>query len=141
MNETVATHMARNVLTVQEDDPLSRAAELVLTRRIRHLPVLSGTDRLVGILTDRDIKKALPSPLFKPMPTDYELVFEQTPVSAVMTSDPLTVHPDAPLSEAIQLMVDNKIGAVPVVEESCLVGILTETDALRLCLEKLRGES
>ena len=132
---TVAERMARNVVTIGPDEPLSKAVVLAETRKIRKLPVIEGIDRLVGIITDRDLKRAQPSPWLAHDPSRDKEILDRIPVSKAMTASVLTIHPDAPLTDAIRLLVEHRIGALPVVEEGCLVGILSETDVLRHCLE------
>ena len=134
--KTVASRMSRNVLFVRETDPLRKVVELVVEKKIRHVPVLAEMEQLVGIVTDRDIRRAQPSPLFAQPPSMRE-VFAKTPVSAVMAKDPLTVHPAASIYDTIGLMIEHRFGAIPVVEEGTLVGIFTEIDALRYCIEHI----
>lgn len=131
---TVASRMARDVRFVREQDPLTKAVDLITERRIRHLPVLAELERLVGIVTDRDVKLALPSSLLD-QPPDWREVFDRIPVSRIMTRDPYCIHPDEAIETGISLMIQHRIGCLPVVEEGSLVGILTETDALRFCLD------
>jgi acetoin utilization protein AcuB len=103
---------------------------------IRHLPVVENGD-LKGLVTDRDIRLALiPSPVSTPEDRMYHLgALEQ--VEEIMTSDLITVAPTATIEEAAKLMAQYKIGAVPVVAQGKLVGILTETDILCVFIEML----
>jgi CBS domain-containing protein len=133
----VADRMARNVVFVREHESLNRAAEILQEKRIRHLPVLAELENLVGIITDRDIKLAMPSPLFGQQ-ADWKGLFESVPVSRVMAKELVTVAPDALMQEAVSLMVAHRIGCLPVVEEGSLVGLLTETDAMRHCIEVIQ---
>ena len=111
----------------------------LLTRRFRHVPVLGAEDRLVGILTDRDLRRALPSPLMEIDAAGREALVDDTPVSRVMTKDPTTIEPHATLEQAVGLLLERKIGALPVVDGGKLVGIFTETDALRAFLRMLHA--
>jgi acetoin utilization protein AcuB len=126
-------------VTVREADGLREALEVVVTRRIRHLPVLDEGGRLVGILTDRDIKRTLPSPLIAAAPEEYEAILETTPVSRIMTRDPATVDVDSDITDAVEILVDRRIGGLPVLEGGAVVGMFTKGDALRAYLELLRG--
>lgn len=135
----VRDFMTRNPLTVRESDPLRQAVELVMVRRIRHIPVLSDDGRLVGIVTDRDIKRTLPSPLSSTAPEEHEAILETTPIGRVMTREPSTVEADSELSVAVALLIDRKIGGLPVLEAGKLVGVFTQRDALRGYLKLLRG--
>ncbi|HUT35932.1 MAG TPA: CBS domain-containing protein [Planctomycetota bacterium] len=130
--------MHAEVITLQADEPLMRAVELTTAEHIRHLPVLDG-DRLVGMLSVGDIKHATPSPLVEGSQAEYHQVFHETPVSRIMRRCPITAGPEASLAEIVRLMVENKIGAVPVVEGGKLVGIVSELDVLRAFLEVLKA--
>jgi acetoin utilization protein AcuB len=129
--------MTRDAVCLRDTAPLREAVELVIGRHIRHMPVLDATGRLVGIATDRDVKRALPSPLSATAADEYEAILDTTPLSRVMTREPLTVSPDASMAEAVRLLLDNRIGGLPVVEGGRLVGILTERDVLRACVDLL----
>ena len=101
------------------------------------MPVVDAAGRLVGIVTDRDVRRALPSPLMDADPTERDAMVDNTPVSRVMTREPLTVEPGSPLTAAVRLICERKIGALPVVDDGRLVGIFTQTDALRAFLDVL----
>jgi len=128
--------MATDVITLQAHEPLIRAVELTTAEHIRHLPVLDG-EELVGILSIKDIKHATPSPLVEGSEAEYRRVFHETPVSRIMRRCPLTASPDDSLAGVVRLMVDNKVGAVPVVERGRLVGIVSELDVLGVFLKVL----
>jgi acetoin utilization protein AcuB len=133
----VADRMARDIVFVREHESLRRVAELLHEKGIRHLPVLAELENLVGIVTDRDIKLAMPSPLFG-QDADWQGLFEEVAVSRVMAKDLITVSPDALMQEAVSLMIAHRVGCLPVVEEGSLVGLLTETDAMRHCIEVIQ---
>ncbi len=122
--------MQKDVISLQSDEPLINAVEATASERIRHLPVLEG-ETLVGILSSTDIKHAVPSPLIEGNKEEYDRVLNTTPVSRVMRRHPISVAPDATLAEVVRLMVENKVGAVLVVEDGKLVGIVSELDVLR----------
>jgi acetoin utilization protein AcuB len=105
------------------------------SRRIRHLPVVEG-DRLVGIVTDRDLRTALPSPLQKEGPAAWE-VLSGTRVGEVMTKEVISAIPEMPMEDAAEIMLTRRIGALPVVHQGKLVGIITVTDVLRAFAETL----
>lgn len=122
--------MNREVITITPDDTLATALALTREHRIRHLPVRLGDDDLVGILSDRDIRLAMPSPLTTPDAerTDF---LERTPIAVVMTRSVITIGPDEPIEDAASLMYRHRIGSLPVVDAGQrLLGILTETDIL-----------
>jgi acetoin utilization protein AcuB len=131
--------MTGQPVTLHDDDLLREAVELVMMRRVRHIPVLDQKGRLVGIVTDRDIKRTLPSPLSSAAREEYEAILETTPLSRVMTPKPLTVEAESDVADAVQILVDSRIGGLPVVDRGALVGIFTERDALQGYLELLRG--
>ena len=128
--------MRTDVVTLQADEPLINAVEATASERIRHVPVLDG-DRLVGILSQNDIKHATPSPLVEGNEAQYRTILHETPVRRIMRRAPITAPPDATLSDIIRLMVDHKIGSVPILEGQKLVGIVSELDVLRTCLRVL----
>ncbi len=121
--------MQKDVITLQSDEPLINAVEATASERIRHLPILEG-ERLVGILSATDIKHAVPSPLIEGNKEEYDRVLNTTPVSRVMRRQPLSVAPEASLAEVVRLMIENKVGAILVVEDGRLVGIVSELDVL-----------
>ena len=138
-DDRVQNLMTENVWTVRDTDALRVVLNPLLTRRFRHVPVLGAEDRLVGILTDRDLRRALPSPLMEIDAAGREALVDDTPVSRVMTKDPTTIEPHATLEQAVGLLLERKIGALPVVDGGKLVGIFTETDALRAFLRMLHA--
>jgi acetoin utilization protein AcuB len=128
--------MSRNVITVPPHEKIIEAFELMQGRGIRHLPVVEDGE-LKGLVTDRDIRLALiPSPLSTPEDRMYHLGALER-VDEIMTADLITVAPSTTIEEAAKLMAKYKIGAVPVVAQGKLVGILTETDILYVFIEML----
>jgi acetoin utilization protein AcuB len=128
--------MTPNPVTVRPDDLLGVAMEKMRSRRCRRLPVVEG-DRLVGIITDRDVRLALNSPLVLHERRSDQLLREHVPVRACMTPDPIAVSPDTPVIEVVRLMRDHKFGGMPVVEGDRLIGIITETDLMDLLIRLL----
>jgi acetoin utilization protein AcuB len=139
----VQEFMTREPSVLGEEARLRDAVELVMVRRVRHIPIVGTDGALVGIVTDRDVKRSLPSPLSAIAAEEYELILEDTPVSRIMTREPHTVAPETPVAQAIEKMLTAKVGGLPVVEAGRLVGIFTERDALRgyLRLLKRLGET
>ena len=135
----VRDFMTRQPVTLRDDDLLRQAVEIVMVRRIRHIPVLDGGGRLVGIVTDRDVQGTLPSPLSAAAPEEYEALLETTAISRIMTRDVITVSPDDFAAEAVETLLASRIDGLPVLESGRLVGIFTVRDALRAYLELLRG--
>lgn len=139
MMGTVREHMVTDVETLAPDDSMEAAVILERRHKIRHIPIVDD-GVLVGILTDRDLRRAMPSPLTGTDQQTYELVAQTTPVRQIMTRSPTTISPEAPLSDAVRTLCDNKFSALPVIEAGKLVGIITETDLLRLFLKILDSD-
>jgi len=135
----VRDYMTRDPLTLRDDDLLRQAVEVVMVRRIRHIPVLDGAGRLVGIVTDRDVQGTLPSPLSAAAPEEYEALLETTSLARIMTRDVITVAPDDLAAEAVETLLASRIDGLPVLEDGGVVGIFTVRDALRAYLELLRA--
>jgi acetoin utilization protein AcuB len=130
--------MTREPVTLKEGARLRDAVELVMVRRVRHLPVLAEDGRLVGIVTDRDVKRSLPSPLSAIAAEEYEMILDDTPVERIMTREPVTIDVGARVADAVDILISSKVGGLPVVSNGRLVGIFTERDALRGYLALLK---
>ena len=126
----VRTLMRPDPLTLSVTDSLDIADDLMRLGRIRHLPVVDGT-RLVGIVTQRDLLRAAVSSLLETDRATERAWLRSIRVITVMTSRVYTIPPWVPLQTAIEIMLDQKIGCLPVVDDDKLVGLLTETDCLR----------
>lgn len=132
-----------DVMTAKPDvlhlgDNLRAAVERFRRGSYRRLPVLDAHERLVGIITDRDIRQALNSPFVLHERWQDEMLLNQVLVDVCMTPDPVTVRPETPLYEAARLMRMRKIGGLPVLDDAGkLIGIVTETDLLRAFEEAL----
>jgi acetoin utilization protein AcuB len=107
-------------------------------RKIRHLPILQG-GRLVGIISDRDIRLALPSPATSLSVWEVRHLLDKLTVGEVMTYFVMTTTPDCPVTEAVGRMLGHKVGSLPVVVDRQVVGILTRTDVLR-AFRRLQAE-
>jgi acetoin utilization protein AcuB len=121
------------VITVRKETPLLEARALMHTHQIRHLPVVDEKNHVVGIVTDRDVRSALPFHLAKgPGHPAEEDQYSHLKVSEVMTPDPMTITPTHTLQDALLLIEEKKVGAFPVVDENgTLQGILSVRDLLR----------
>jgi acetoin utilization protein AcuB len=126
----VADKMVTEVITISEDQSLRDALELFQRHHIRQLPVLKGGD-LVGILSDRDARRATPSPISGAGMDDYNRIVDSTRVAQLMTRNPYSVTRSTPLRDAVKALYDRKHGAIPVVEGNKLVGLVTATDMLK----------
>jgi acetoin utilization protein AcuB len=134
----VRDRMSRDPVTVTPDDTLARALQLTRAHRVRHLPVVGRDHRLAGILSDRDIRLAMPSPLTVEDAERADFL-ERTPIAAVMTREVVSISPIEPIEEAARLMFGNRIGALPVVVDGRLVGLVTDTDILYAFVQVLGG--
>lgn len=136
----VRDYMTSPAASIGSDARLLDAALTMRRSGFRHLPITEG-ERLVGIITDRDIQRFAPSLLGNVSQDEYNRIFEETPLTRVMTKNLITVTADTPVSDAAHILHDKKLGCVPVVEGEKLVGIITVTDMLRLLHRLLTGES
>ena len=133
--------MSEHVITVTPSQNVLLADELMRRGRIRHLPVVDGSE-LVGLVSHRDIIRALVRVLAKAELTSGEgsRVLSVT-AAEVMTSNVQTVRSDARAAEAARLMLVNKTGCLPVVDDGALVGIVTEADFLEWSMLQLSRTS
>jgi CBS domain-containing protein len=131
--------MTTVLVTVRPDSPVAEAQHLMRHRRIRHLPVVEG-ERLAGIITDRDVRTTLPSPATSLAAGELRYLLDRLLVERVMSRSVVTIGPDAPIADAVNLLLTHRIGALPVLEKNRLVGIITETDLLRAFATTFTGE-
>ena len=133
--------MTGGLTTVHRETSVQEARELMTRRRIRHLPVTSPGGGLVGIITDRDIRLNLPSPATSLSVGEINHLLTKLTVGQVMTRSVITIGPDRPVREGAQLILEHRIGALPVVDDGHLIGILTETDIVRAFVETTAATS
>jgi CBS domain-containing protein len=126
--------MTREPVTLGPEDSLMRGLEVMRMNKVRRIPILLG-DKLIGLLTEGDLKRAEPSTLSE-SEEDFNRVMEGTPVSRIMIKELVTVDQEARLLDATRTLLSQKFGALPVVSNGRLVGILTDVDVMR-CLESL----
>lgn len=122
--------MKDTLITVSPETPVFEARQLMQKQQIRHL-LVTEHGRLVGVCTDRDIRLNLPSPATSLSVWEVNYLLARLTIGQVMTKTVITVAPDRDAREAARLMLDHRIGALPVTENDKLIGILTETDLLR----------
>jgi acetoin utilization protein AcuB len=138
----VRDYMTRNVSTINDDARLLDAALFIRRTGKRHVPIISSTTgKVVGIISDRDVLRLSPSVLEHHTEQEYNDVFESTAITKVMTPNPLTVSPDSPITDAVQILYTTKVGAVLVVKDGSLEGILSVSDMLGLLNELLAGKA
>lgn len=123
--------MQTKLYTVTPETTLPEALRLTGQRGVRHLPVLDR-ERLVGILSDRDLKRAMASPATSLEAHELTYLLDRLRVGEIMTRAIITIGPTSPIEDAARLMMLEKIGALLVTEGERLIGLVTETDVLRL---------
>lgn len=128
--------MQREVTTLDAEENLGLADDIMRLGRIRHMPVTAG-GRLVGILSQRDLFRAAISSALQFRAAAEREWLAKIPTREIMTSDLFTIGPDAPIREAAKLMLDKRIGCVPVVEHDKLVGLLSESDCMQYLVRLL----
>lgn len=129
----VADWMTEAVLALETFDSIAVARRLMAKHRVNQLPVLDN-DRLVGIVTDRDIRDAYPTSLMINRAEEIDRFADKITVEEVMTHDVFVVRPDTALVTAVGLLRRHRIGAMPVIKDQKLVGIITRSDILDFVL-------
>jgi acetoin utilization protein AcuB len=128
---TIRELMTGGLITVRRETPVLEARDLMAKEKIRHLLVTDVGCLLVGIVTDRDIRLNLPSRATSLSVWEINHLLTKLTVGEVMTKSVITIGPDRPARDGAQLMLEHKIGALPVMDGGHLVGIITETDIVR----------
>jgi acetoin utilization protein AcuB len=135
----VSNSMTRKVFTIDKDADIFQAQEKMAVNRIRHLPVVDENRNLIGIVTDRDIRSALPDSFFqKPGSGKDEDQISDLRVKDIMTENPTTISPSYTIQDALLLIQKLRVGALPVVDaEGKLKGIISVRDLLRAFINVL----
>lgn len=127
----VRNWMTQNVITVSPDTSLLKIAKLMRDHKVRRVPVLSSDGKLKGIVSDRDVRDASPSKATTLDMYEMHYLLAEIKASNIMTPNPFTVKPDDTVEMAAMLMLDHKIGGLPVVEQGKLAGIISEQDVFK----------
>ena len=130
----VNASMTRQVFTVNPDTSIFEARDKMIQHKIRHLPVVTSENKLVGMITDRDIRSAMPSSLFEELECTLEEkdTFCKLTVKDVMTQSPMSISPLYTIQDAMLLIQREHLGALPVVDEDGTIkGIISIRDLLR----------
>ena len=130
----IGERMSHPPFTIPPDMPINEALAMFKKERIRRAPVIKG-GKLIGIVSEKDLLNASPSPATTLSVWEMNYLLSKLKVSEVMTKDVITVTEDTPIEEAARIMADNKIGGLPVVKGTRVVGIITETNLFKLFLE------
>jgi CBS domain-containing protein len=130
--------MVKEVATLDVNDELSLANDIMRLGRIRHLPVVDG-GRLVGIISERDLFKRSLAQALGYASEDTRDLMKTLKIKDVMVTGVITIPPETELCEATKIMVEEKIGCLPVVQDNRLVGLVTETDILLQYVKECAG--
>ncbi len=133
----VKERMTHNPVTIREETSLDDALKAMRDNKVRRLPVLDKNGKLVGIVSEKDLLYASPSPATSLSVWEIHGLLARIKIRELMTRDVITVCEDCPIEEAARVMVDNKIGGLPVMRGDQLIGIITETDLFKIFLELL----
>jgi len=137
----VRERMTANPIVVHPETSFEEALQLLREKKIRRLPVVDKQGMLVGIVVEKDLLYASPSPATSLSIFEVHYLLSKLAVKDVMTKRVITVAEDCPLEEAARIMVDQKIGCLPVVRGKQVIGIITETDVFKSMAEALGGRA
>lgn len=145
MVKRVREVMSKDPITIDPEAPIATAIAVMRDKGVRHLPVVDDAGRLLGVISDRDLRDAVFSPAFaehlslvaRRRLRGLSATLEGLRVKDVMTWDAVTTKPEAALAQAAAVMFEGRFGSLPVVEKDELVGIITERDVLRALAETL----
>lgn len=130
----IKERMSKPVISVATDLPIMEALNLMRREQIRRAPVMRN-GKMVGIVSEKDLLNASPSDATSLSVWEISYLLSRVPVSDVMTKEVLTLNEETPIEEAARIMVDNKLGGVPVMRGKTVVGLITETDLFKCFLE------
>ena len=131
----VYERMTRHPITISPSTPVADALQMMRENKVRRFPVLDKKNKLVGIVTEKELLYASPSPVTSLSIHEIHYLLAKITVDEVMTTDLVTVAEDTTIEEAALSMVDNGVGALPVLRDDQLVGIITETDLFKTFIE------
>ena len=130
----VGERMSHPIISISPDMPVHDALDMFKREHIRRAPVVKN-GKLVGIVSDHDLLNASPSPATSLSVWEMNYLLSKITVGEVMSKKVLTVDEETPIEEAARIMADNKVGGLPVMRDSHVVGIITETDLFKIFLE------
>lgn len=131
----VAYRMTKNPISISSHTPVGEARDIMKREKVHRLPVVDKHDRLLGIVTEKDILYASPSPATSLDVYEISSLLNKLEVHSVMTKEVITITVETPLEDAARIMADNNIGGLPILEDNILVGIITESDLFRVFIE------
>ena len=128
----VANWMSSRLISISPEDSLPQANKVMRQNSIRRLPVIDKKGRLVGIVTDRDLKRAWASDATTLEVHELAYLLGKVKVKEIMTKEPVTIRPDDTIEEAAQIMMEKNISGLPVLnQEGAVVAMLTQSDIFR----------
>ena len=127
--DTVAEIMTTDLVTIEPQNSVATAIRLMRQGQLRRLPVVQD-GVLVGLVTSGDLRRITGLASILNDQSQDNFLWQHIPVGNVMTRDPITLSPDVPITEAARLLVDHKLGGLPIIDEGHLVGIVTTSDLL-----------
>lgn len=128
----VSDVMKTKIVTITPEESIRQAMMLLLKHRFRHLPVINDEGKLVGIISDRDLRTALPAKIHM---DDEDVEVLNTPVHTIMTTDVVSCHPRDFIDDVAMIFSQKKISCLPVIQGGELIGIITETDILHTLVQ------
>ena len=131
----VKDRMIKHPLTISPEESISSAHRYMEDQNVRHLPVVENSGRMVGLITEDDLLKAGPSSATLLNVWEIHALLMDVKVKSVMVKDMITTTEETPIEEAAHLMLDHKIGCLPVTWKGNLLGIITESDIFRIFME------
>lgn len=126
--------MTNMLFTLQDDDSLKNARQMMEEKKIRHIPIINEQGKFIGLLSNRDILSATISKLADIDDQTQDEIDAGIPINEIMKTDVATVSPETDLKEAATTLLNHKYGCLPVQENNRLIGILTESDFLKLTI-------
>lgn len=133
----VGERMTRNPVTILDTASIDDGLHVMRQRKVRRLPVIDDSGQMIGIVSDKDLLHAAPSPATSLSVYELHYLLSKLSIKQVMSRPVISVTTDTPLEEAARIMADNKIGGLPVVDGGKLAGIITETDIFKVLIELL----
>lgn len=134
-DQFVKEWMTAQTVSIRDDATLPDAHELMREYNIRRLPVLDANGMLVGIVSQTDVREAQPSDATSLSIYELNYLLAKLKIKSIMTTNPVTVSPDDSVANAAQIMLERKIGGLPVVKDGQLIGMITESDIFRMVVK------
>ena len=131
----IERRMTKNPVTIYPEASVVEASDLMKKEKVHRLPVLDKDKNLVGVISEKDILFATPSPASSLSIHEMAYLLSKLTVKKIMSKNPVTISKDTPVEEAARLMVDQDLSCLPVVEDGKLIGIVSKSDMFKILLE------